>query len=123
LKLLDTFFKVKIYLYICKQINLIMKIIGKRVLVEQVSVKKDTKIIMTEKNKNEGISVSFKVLQLGNECPVGEGHVQVGDVPVFSENVTFDGFKMIKTDKAPNGEILKAVAHTIVWYDDIIATD
>lgn len=100
-----------------------MKIIGKRVLVEQVSVKKESKIILTDKNKEQGIAVSFKVLQLGNECPTGPEHVQVGDVPIFSENVTFDGFKMITTDKAPNGEILKAVAHTVVWYDDIIATE
>jgi hypothetical protein len=100
-----------------------MKIIGKRVLIEQTSVKKDTKIILTDKNKDQGISISFKVLQLGNECPQGPEHVQVGDVPVFSESVTFDGFKMITTDKAPNGEILKATAHTVVWYDDIIATE
>lgn len=100
-----------------------MKIIGKRVLVEQTSVKKDSKIILTEKSKEQGIAVTFKVLQLGNECPVGEGHVEVGDIPVFSESVTFDGFKMITTEKAPNGEVLKAVAHTVVWYDDIIATE
>jgi len=100
-----------------------MKIIGKRVLIEQKSVKKETTLIMTEANKDKGISVSFKVLQLGNECPVGEGHVKVGDIPIFSEHVTFDGFKMIKADKAPNGEVLNAIAHTIVWYDDILATE
>ena len=100
-----------------------MKIIGKRVLVEQTSVKKDSKIILTEKSKEQGIAVSFKVLKLGNECPKGEGHVEVGDIPVFSESVTFDGFKMITTEKAPNGEVLRAVAHTVVWYDDIIATE
>lgn len=100
-----------------------MKIIGKRVLVEQTSIKKESKIILTDKNKEQGIAVSFKVLQLGNECPVGEGHVKVGDIPIFSEHVTFDGFKMIKADKAPNGEVLNAIAHTIVWYDDILATE
>lgn len=100
-----------------------MKIIGKRVLIEQTSVKKESKIILTDKNKEQGISVSFKVLQLGNECPTGVGHVQVGDIPVFSENVTFDGFKMLKTEKEANGEIKLAVAQTIVWYDDIIATE
>ncbi len=100
-----------------------MKIIGKRVLVEQVSLKKDSKIIQLDKNKEQGLSVTFKVLQLGNECPTGEGHVKVGDIPVFSESVTFDGFKMIEVDKAPNGEVLKAKAHTVVWYDDIIATE
>jgi hypothetical protein len=100
-----------------------MKIIGKRVLVEQTSIKKDTKIILTEKSKEQNLTVTFKVLQMGNECPTGEGHVQVGDVPIFSEHVTFDGFKMIEVDKAPNGEVLKATAHTVVWYDDIIATE
>jgi hypothetical protein len=71
--------------------------------------------------------VSKKILKLfwlkGNECPVGEEHVQVGDVPIFSESVTFDGFKMIEVDKASNGEVLRATAHTVVWYDDIIATE
>jgi hypothetical protein len=100
-----------------------MKIIGKRVLVEQLSVKKESKIILSEKSKEQGLSVTFKVLQLGNECPTGPGHVEVGDVPIFSESVTFDGFKMIDMEKAPNGEVLKAKAHTVVWYDDIIATE
>ena len=100
-----------------------MKIIGKRVLVEQLSVKKESKIILSEKSKEQGLSVTFKVLQLGNECPTGPGHVEIGDVPIFSESVTFDGFKMIDMEKAPNGEVLKAKAHTVVWYDDIIATE
>ena len=100
-----------------------MKIIGKRVLVEQLSVKKESKIILSEKSKEQGLSVTFKVLQLGNECPTGPGHVEIGDVPIFSESVTFDGFKMIEMEKAPNGEVLKAKAHTVVWYDDIIATE
>jgi hypothetical protein len=30
---------------------------------------------------------------------------------------------MIEVDKAPNGEVLRATAHTVVWYDDIIATE
>jgi hypothetical protein len=100
-----------------------MKIIGKRVLVEQYSVKSESKIILSEKSKEQGLKVTFKVLQLGNECPRGLDHVQVGDIPIFSESVTFDGFKMIEVDKAPNGEVLKATAHTVVWYDDIIATE
>ena len=100
-----------------------MKIIGKRVLIEQYSVKNESKIILSEKSKEQGLKVTFRVLQMGNECPEGEGHVQVGDVPIFSESVTFDGFKMIEVEKAPNGEVLKATAHTVVWYDDIIATE
>ena len=100
-----------------------MKIIGNRVLIEQTSTKKETKIIMTEKNKGSDLIITFKVLQLGNECPTGEGHVKVGDVPIFSEHVTFSGHKTLTIDKAPNGEVTKLVAHTIVYYDDIIATE
>ena len=100
-----------------------MKIIGNRVLVEQTSVKNESVIIMTEKNKGSDLIITFKVLQLGNECPTGEGHVKVGDIPVFTEHVTFDGHKMVTLDKAPNGEVLKAVAHTVVYYDDIVATE
>ena len=100
-----------------------MKIIGNRVLVEQTSVKNESLIIMTEKNKGSDLIITFKVLQLGNECPTGEGHVKVGDIPIFSENVTFSGHKTISVDKKPNGEVIKLVAHTIVYYDDIIATE
>lgn len=100
-----------------------MKIIGNRVLVEQTSLKKETKIIMTEKNKGSDLIITFKVLQLGNECPTGEGYVKVGDIPIFSESVSFSGHKTISVEKAPNGEVLKLIAHTIVYYDDIIATE
>jgi hypothetical protein len=100
-----------------------MKIIGNRVLVEQTSIKSESLIIMTEKNKGNDLVITFKVLQLGNECPTTEGHVKVGDIPIFSEHVTFSGHKTIDVTKAPNGEVTKLVAHTIVYYDDIIATE
>ena len=100
-----------------------MRIIGKRVLVEQTSTKKDTKIILTEKNKGSDLIITFKVLQLGNECPTGEGYVRVGDIPIFSEHVSFSGHKTISVEKAPNGEVLKLIAHTIVYCDDIIGTE
>ena len=100
-----------------------MKIIGNRVLVEQTSVKKESKIILTDKSKEQGLEITFKVIQLGNECPVGDGHVKVGDIPIFSEHVTFSGHKTITVDKKPNGEVIKLIAHTIVYYEDIIATE
>ena len=91
-----------------------MKIIGNRVLIEQTSVKNESLIIMTEKNKGSDLIITFKVLQLGNECPREEGHVKVGDIPIFSENVTFSGHKTIDVTKAPIGEVTKLIAHTIV---------
>ena len=69
-----------------------MKIIGNRILVEQTSTKNESLIIMTEKNKGSDLIITFKVLQLGNECPVGDGYVKVGDVPIFSEHVTLNWF-------------------------------
>jgi hypothetical protein len=100
-----------------------MKIIVNRVLVEQTSIKNDSVIIMTEKNKGADLVITFKILQLGNECPTGKGHVKVGDTPIFSEHVTFSGHKTIDITKAPNGEVMKLIAHTIVYYEDIIATE
>jgi hypothetical protein len=100
-----------------------MKIIGKRVLVEQTSTKNESLIIMSEKNKGSDLIITFKVLQLGNECPTEKGHVKVGDIPIFSEHVTFSGHKAISVDKKSNGEVIKLVAHTIVYYEDIIATE
>lgn len=100
-----------------------MKIIGKRVLVEQTSVKKEDLIIQLDKNKGSNLVVTFKVIQMGTKCPTGLGEVVVGDIPIFAEHVSFSGHKMIDVVKDAKGEVLKAVAHTVVYYDDIIATE
>ena len=103
-----------------------MKVVGERVLVEQILTKKQSKIILTEsdrnKNKEMGFDAKFTVLQLGNKCPKGEGEIQVGDNPIFSKNVTFEGVKVIE-EKKEAGQLVKSVAHVIVHYEDILGAD
>lgn len=94
-----------------------MKVIGRRVLVEQTMTKKQTKIILTGKSApEETFDITFKVLQLGEECP--EGIINIGDVPIFTKHVDFHGAKIIEEVKD-----VKTVLHTIVFYDEIIGVE
>ena len=101
-----------------------MKVVGERVLVEQILTKKQSKIILPggDKNKEMGFDAKFTVLQLGSKCPRGEGEIQVGDNPIFSKNVTFEGVKVIE-EKKEAGQLVKSVAHVIVHYEDILGAD
>ena len=101
-----------------------MKVVGERVLVEQILTKKQSKIILSgaDKNKEMGFDAKFTVLQLGSKCPKGEGEIQVGDNPIFSKNVTFEGVKVIE-EKKEGGQLVKSVAHVIVHYEDILGAD
>ena len=101
-----------------------MKVVGERVLVAQILTKKQSKIILpgAAKNKELGFDAKLTVLQLGNKCPQGEGEIQVGDNPIFSKNVTFEGVKVIE-EKKEAGQLVKSVAHVIVHYEDILGAD
>ena len=99
-----------------------MKVVGERVLVEQILTKKKSSLIITGSDKNMGFDAKFTVLQLGNKCPKGEGEIQVGDNPIFSKNVTFEGVKVIE-EKKEAGQLVKSVAHVIVHYEDILGAD
>ena len=101
-----------------------MKVVGERVLVEQILTKKQSKIILpgADKNKEMGFDAKFTVLQLGSKCPKGEGEIQVGDNPIFSKNVTFEGVKVIE-EKKEAGQLVKSVAHVIVHYEDILGAE
>jgi len=94
-----------------------MKVLGRRVLVEQLMVKKETKIITSrvgEENPDEFDS-SYKVLQLGDDCP--KDIIKVGDIPVFGKYVDFSGIKVI--ERSNN----RMVSHVIVPFDDIIGIE
>ena len=99
-----------------------MKVVGERVLVEQILTKKQSSLIITGSDKNMGFDAKFTVLQLGSKCPKGEGEIQVGDNPIFSKNVTFEGVKVIE-EKKEAGQLVKSVAHVIVHYEDILGAD
>lgn len=93
-----------------------MRVLGERVLIEQVMTEKQSKIILPKgAKKEEGFDVTFKVLQVGDEVPAGK--MVEGDAPVFSKHVQFDGVKKVE-DTAT-----KKIMHVIVHYEDIIAID
>jgi hypothetical protein len=95
-----------------------MKVLGKKVLIEQTMTKKESKIILMNKDKKdeETFDTTFKVIQMGSECPVGE--VAVGDTPIFSKYVDFHGAKVIEEVKDK-----KVIIHTIVHFEDIIGIE
>jgi hypothetical protein len=99
-----------------------MKVIGRRVLIEQTMTKKSASILQLDKNKGMNLDYSFKVLALGSECPKGENEVKVGDTPVFTSHVVFDGAKVV-SEEGPKNDPTKKIVHTFVWYDDIVACE
>ena len=93
-----------------------MKVLGKRVLIEQKMVKKKSVIIRTNNSKEEDVyDIHFKVLQLGSECP--ENEIKVGDTPIFGKHTQFNTVKVLK--KTEKEVILNAIIH----YDDIEGID
>lgn len=101
-----------------------MKILGNRVLIEQTEIIKDTKIIQLDKNKRDNYIVTFKVLQLGTECPTGPNELAVGDKPIMSSNVTYEGIKVISEEKDPITKLVKkTVVNAIVYYEDIVGAE
>jgi hypothetical protein len=93
-----------------------MRVIGKRLLVEQIMTKEVSNIHRLEKAKDENFVSTFKILEIGKECPTDEG-VKVGDIPIFSKHVDFHGVNKISQ------ETNKVVLHVIVYYDDLIGLD
>lgn len=95
-----------------------MKVLGKRILVEQVMTKKDSKIIRLDgSDKKDSFDVNFKVIALGPECPTEKDSIKVGDTPIFGTHTQFEGMKVLKKDDKG------MVTHVIVHYDDIIGLD
>jgi len=96
-----------------------MKVLGNRVLVEQKMVSKKSQLLLPDTvSDKEKFDFYFTVLQVGPGCPTDEAdRIEVGDTPVFSQYVNFQGTKLIHKDDAG------MIVHVIVVYDDIIAID
>jgi len=91
-----------------------MRPIGRRVLVEITTTKKQSKIILTDKQVPEAqFDTAYKILQIGPTCPTDEG-ITVGDVPIFEQHSIFVGTKTIEEVKD-----VRVVRHGIISYDDI----
>lgn len=93
-----------------------MKVLGKRVLVEQKMTEKKSLLIVPDNvTQEEKFDFKFTVLQLGDECPTDL--LKVGDSPVFAKYVQFHATKVVKKDAK------EMIVHVIVHYDDIAAID
>lgn len=92
-----------------------IRVIGEYVLIKQVLIKKDTRIIMdASKDEKDKFDISFKVLELGNKCT---SEIRVGDAPIFTEYVKFNLGRVIQKNK--NGMISLLLVHE----NDIIGAD
>lgn len=94
-----------------------MKAIGRRVLVEIITTKKQSKIILTEKQSPESqFDTKYKILQIGEEVPLNV--IKVEDVPIFEQHALFVGTKTIEEIKD-----VRVVRHGIISYDDIVGVE
>lgn len=92
-----------------------VKVLDKFVLVKQVMKKKKSIIVMDmARNEKEQFDFSFQIVQLGDKC---ERNIKVGDHPIFSEYVKFNGLKVI--EKNDDGMVSLVIVHE----GDIIAVD
>lgn len=98
-----------------------IKVLGRRVLVEQKAVKKESKIIRLDKASENGLNKEeenfdyfFKIVGIGEECPPT---IKIGDVPIFGQFRKFNTVKIVeKTNKL-------SIVHAIIDYDFIEAVE
>jgi len=91
-----------------------MKVLGKRVLVEEIMIKKTSKIIRIDEKDPTTFKIDHKVLQIGKEC---ETDLKVGDVPIFGEHTPMNTRKLIEGGKD------KLIFNIIVHIEDIVGID
>ena len=94
-----------------------MKVIGERVLVEQIATRKKSNIISKNGDKVNPDTwvIVNKILSVGSVIKNPE--IKVGETPVFGEFTNFGNVKIIIRTKE------KVVSHIIVHYNDIVGVD
>lgn len=93
------------------------RILGNRVLIEQIMTKKESNLILTAKQKEdtENFETERKVIMVG--LGVNKEEIEVGDIPVFGKYAVEDSIKIVsKTD-----DVL--VAHLVMNVDNIVGID
>lgn len=90
-----------------------MRVLGPYVLVEQAKRRKHSGIIM--KKGQEEWTETLRVLALGAGIPNPE--IQIGEVPILSRNVVFQGVKVLESNKDTE------IVHFIIHYEDIVGID
>lgn len=97
--------------------NLGVTPLGNRVLLEQVMLKKETKVILPGDRQDESqFNIYFRIAKLGEGVPENSP-LKVGDIPVLAKYVDLGTMKIIeKNDKGMYSLI-------VVHYDDIAAVE
>lgn len=97
-----------------------MKLFGKRVLIESIATKKESKLILNEnaKNQEDVFDVTHKVIGIGPDCPKDEeNRINVGDVPVFGAYASPFSIKVIDKNKE------RSITHMVYYYDDLAGVE
>lgn len=94
-----------------------MRAIGRRVLVEIITTKKERHIFIPGNKASENEYESkYKILQLGEACPTDI--LKVGDTPIFEPHSIFTGSKTI--EEIPEKKVTR---HAIISYDEIAGVE
>lgn len=87
-----------------------IQVLGKRVLVEEVSIKKESKVILLNENdKKETYEVTRKIIGVGDEV---EG-IKIGDIPCVSVHAKPHYFEVIEYSED------KIVSNLVYYLTDI----
>lgn len=92
-----------------------MKVLDQYVLVRQVMIKKQSKIIkINSTSEDEKWDFSFEIVQVGPNC---QRDIKQGDIPIFGKHVQFNGGKILENTEERKETLV------IVHEGDIIAID
>ena len=94
------------------------KILGNRVLVEQIMTVKESNLILTaqQKQDTDNFDIQKKIIMIGDEV-YPEGRFVIGDIPVYGKYSVEDSIKVItSTDQ-------RMVAHVVMHVDNIVGID
>lgn len=94
-----------------------MKVLGKRVLIEQTMVRKKSALLLENKDPNsiDNFDMSQKIIQVGSDCPIGE--INEGDTPILGKYSEPSAVKVIEKSQD------KMITHIIMDYDNIVGVD
>lgn len=93
------------------------KVLGNRVLVEQIMTKKNSKLLLTpdQQTNPDHFDIERKIIMIGDE--VAANRLEIGDIPVFSKYGEADSIKIIsKTDE-------KMISHLVMHVENIVGLD
>lgn len=95
-----------------------IQVLGNRVLVEQIMIRKKSKIIVPGKDEvnPDQFDIYFKVIDIGDGVPK-DTKLQVGSIPIFAKYVDLGTMKILEKSNE------KMISNIIVHYDDIAGID